>query len=189
MRGSETISAVPTMQHFQVLHHAEPVRHQLMSWSGMREVRDLKQHYLTVMVSYQTLILASADILLIRMATVLQSLQRVWIPQLQQEHSHPMLARLRQHQAVYSGLQERADIRSLFLKDRQQILSKHISRSRQRTSDMVSLQRQMSQAEWSFPVQSMEFILTADAQTEYRPWQQMETDMQSQLHLSQALIM
>ncbi len=35
-----------------------------------------------------------------------------------------MLARLRQHQAVYSGLQERADIRSLFLKDRQQILFK-----------------------------------------------------------------
>ena len=34
-----------------------------------------------------------------------------------------------------------------FLKDRQQILSKHISRSRQRISDMVSLQRQMSQAE------------------------------------------
>ena len=31
MRGSETISAVPTMQRFQVLHHAEPVRHQLMS--------------------------------------------------------------------------------------------------------------------------------------------------------------
>lgn len=31
MRDSETISAVPTMQHFQVLHHAEPVRHQLMS--------------------------------------------------------------------------------------------------------------------------------------------------------------
>ena len=54
---------------------------------------------------------------------------------------------------------------------------------------MVSLQRQMSQAEWSFPVQFMESILTADAQTEYRPWQQMETDMQSQLHLSQALIM
>ena len=54
-----------------------------------------------------------------------------------------MLARLRQHQAVYSGLQERADIRSLFLKDRQQILSKPISRSRQRTSDMVSLQRQI----------------------------------------------
>ena len=26
-----TISAAPTMQHFQVLHHAEPVRHQLMS--------------------------------------------------------------------------------------------------------------------------------------------------------------
>ena len=47
-----------------------------------------------------------------------------------------MLARLRQHQAVYSGLQERADIRSLFLKDRQQILSKPISRSRQKTSDM-----------------------------------------------------
>ena len=62
-------------------------------------------------------------------------------------YSVPMLARLRQHQAVYSGLQERADIRSLFLKDRQQILSKPISRSRQRTSDMVSLQRQMSQAE------------------------------------------
>lgn len=28
---AETISAVPTMQRFQVLHHAEPVRHQLMS--------------------------------------------------------------------------------------------------------------------------------------------------------------
>ena len=38
-------------------------------------IRD--RHYLTAMVSYQTLILASADILLIRMATVLQSLQRV----------------------------------------------------------------------------------------------------------------
>ena len=47
-----------------------------------------------------------------------------------------MPARLRQHQAVYSGLQERADIRNLFLKDRQQILSKPISRSRQKTSDM-----------------------------------------------------
>ena len=44
--------------------------------SGMREVRDLKQHYLTAMVFYRILILASADILLIRMATVLQSLQR-----------------------------------------------------------------------------------------------------------------
>lgn len=31
MRDSETISAVPTMQRFQVLHHAEPVKHQLMS--------------------------------------------------------------------------------------------------------------------------------------------------------------
>ena len=31
MRGSGTISAAPTMQHFQVLHHAEPVRHQLMN--------------------------------------------------------------------------------------------------------------------------------------------------------------
>lgn len=47
-----------------------------MSWIGMREVRGLKQHYLTVMVFYLILILASADILLIRMATVLQSLQR-----------------------------------------------------------------------------------------------------------------
>lgn len=31
MRDSGTISAAPTMQRFQVLHHAEPVRHQLMS--------------------------------------------------------------------------------------------------------------------------------------------------------------
>ena len=31
MRDLGTISAAPTMQHFQVLHHAEPVRHQLMS--------------------------------------------------------------------------------------------------------------------------------------------------------------
>ena len=31
MRDSETISAVPTMQRFQVLRHAEPVKHQLMS--------------------------------------------------------------------------------------------------------------------------------------------------------------
>lgn len=30
-RDSGTISAAPTMQHFQVLHHAEPVRHQLMN--------------------------------------------------------------------------------------------------------------------------------------------------------------
>ena len=37
----------------------------------------MKQHYLTAMVFYQILIL-SADILLIRMATVLQSLQRKW---------------------------------------------------------------------------------------------------------------
>ena len=36
----------------------------------MREVRDLKQHYLTAMVFYRILILASADILLIRMAII-----------------------------------------------------------------------------------------------------------------------
>lgn len=45
-----------------------------LKWN--EEVRDLKQHYLTAMVFYRILILASADILLIRMATVLQSLQR-----------------------------------------------------------------------------------------------------------------
>ena len=43
----------------------------------MREVRDLKQHYMTAMVFYRILILAPADILLIRMATVLPYLQRV----------------------------------------------------------------------------------------------------------------
>jgi len=31
MRDSETISTVPTVRHFQVLHHAEQVKHQPMS--------------------------------------------------------------------------------------------------------------------------------------------------------------